>query len=212
MKTKIISPSVLACDFLNIEKEIKCFDGIQDIWLHLDVMDGNFVPNLTFGHEVISRISKITSVPLDAHCMVRNPQFFIESFKDFNLQNFTFHYEAAEDAMELINEAKGHYPMVGISIKPNTNTDLLSDDILKAVDLVLVMSVEPGFGGQSFIESSYDKIKTLKLRREQLKTSFQIQVDGGVSNKNAATLFEAGADNLVAVSYTHLTLPTTPYV
>jgi len=201
MKTKIISPSILSCDFLNIEKEINCFKSFKDIWLHLDVMDGNFVPNLTFGHEVISRISKMTSIPLDAHCMVSNPAFFEESFRNYNLKNFTFHYEAADNAMELIHEAKKHYPMVGISIKPKTETTVLTDEILKTVDLVLVMSVEPGFGGQSFMENSYQKIKDLKNRRDQLKTQFQIQVDGGVSDKNSAKLFESGADNLVAGSF-----------
>ena len=198
---RIISPSILSCDFLNIETEIKRFENFDDIWLHLDVMDGNFVPNLTFGHEVISRISKITSKPLDAHLMVQNPRFFAETFKDYNLQNFTFHYEAAQDLMALIHKAKEYYPSVGISIKPKTDVYELSNPVLKEVDLVLVMSVEPGFGGQSFIETTYAKIETLVERRKELGAHFQIQVDGGVSDKNAAKLFSAGADNLVAGSY-----------
>ena len=201
MKNKIISPSILSCDFLNIETEINRFKDFKDIWVHLDVMDGHFVPNLTFGHEIISRLSKKTPLPLDAHCMVSNPEFYIETFKDFNLKNFTFHLEATDDPIALIKKAKQYYPMVGVSIKPKTEVSALSDDVLKALDLVLVMSVEPGFGGQKFMENAYDKIAELKSRQTSLKTDFQIQIDGGVSDVNAKKLFETGADNLVAGSY-----------
>jgi ribulose-phosphate 3-epimerase len=201
MNTKIISPSILSCDFLNIEKEISYFSDFPDIWMHLDVMDGHFVPNLTFGHEIISKISKKTNIPLDAHCMVSNPEFFIETFKDFNLKNFTFHLEACNNSLDLVLKAKKLYPMVGISIKPKTIVSEISDEILKEIDLVLVMSVEPGFGGQKFMENAYEKINQLKVRQKQLHTTFQIQVDGGVSNQNAKKLFECGATNLVAGSY-----------
>lgn len=197
----IISPSLLACDFLNIEPELLAFSGVKDLWFHLDIMDGHFVPNLTFGHPIIELITKKSPHKCDAHFMVTNPEFHGETLKNAGLHNFTFHLEAVADSLSLIHELKKHYPSVGISIKPNTPVDKLSDEILKAVDLVLVMSVEPGFGGQSFMPNAYDKIKELKSRRSKLNTQFQIQVDGGVTDKNAKELIDAGADNLVAGSY-----------
>lgn len=197
----IIAPSLLACDFLNIESELKHLEGISDLWLHLDIMDGHFVPNLTFGHPIIEMISKKTKLPLDAHFMVTNPDFYNETLKQYNLHNFTFHIETVLDPISLIADLKRNYSSVGISIKPNTPVAKLSDDVLKMVDLVLVMSVEPGFGGQAFMPMSFDKIKELVIRRKNLNAHFQIQVDGGVSNKNAKDLCEAGADNLVAGSY-----------
>lgn len=197
----IISPSLLACDFLNIEEELLAFKDLKDIWFHLDIMDGHFVPNLTFGHPIIEQILKKAPQKCDAHFMVTNPDFYATTLKDYGIHNFTFHHEALLDSLTFARELKKDYPSVGISIKPGTPTHQLSDDILKAVDLVLVMSVEPGFGGQSFMPSAYDKIRELKLRRDGLKAHFQIQVDGGVSDKNAQLLREAGADNLVAGSY-----------
>lgn len=197
----IISPSLLACDFLNIESELKAFAGIEDVWFHLDIMDGHFVPNLTFGHPVIELITKKSSHKCDAHFMVTNPEFHGETLKNAGIHNFTFHIEAMLNPLGLVHELKKNYPSVGISIKPGTAASALSDEVLKAVDLVLVMSVEPGFGGQSFMPSAYDKIRELKSRKERLKAHFQIQVDGGVSDKNAHELIKAGADNLVAGSY-----------
>lgn len=197
----IVSPSLLSCDFLNIESEVRSFENINDIWFHLDIMDGHFVPNLTFGHPIVRRISKITNQKLDAHFMVKNPEFYVETFKDYNIHNFTFHLESTDRPLELINNAKIFYPNVGISIKPKTEVSELSSDILKAVDLILVMSVEPGFGGQAFMPNSINKIKELSKIRNRYKYTYSIQVDGGVSNKNAKTLVDAGADNLVAGSY-----------
>jgi len=197
----IISPSLLACDFLNIESELNSFSGIENLWFHLDIMDGHFVPNLTFGHPIIELIVKKSPHKCDAHFMVTNPEFYGESLKNSGIHNFTFHFEAILDSLSFIKELKDIYPSVGISIKPNTPTHKLSDDILKLVDLVLIMSVEPGFGGQSFMPSAYEKIRELKQRRTNLNSNYQIQVDGGVSNMNAKQLIEAGADNLVAGSY-----------
>ncbi len=199
--SKLVSPSILSCDFLNIEKEISYFEGQQDLWLHLDIMDGHFVPNLTFGIPIINQISKKTSVPLDAHLMVGNPEFHFEEMKDLGLKNITFHYEAVSDPNSLIKKYRDQYENIGMSIKPKTPVSEISDELLKALDLILVMSVEPGFGGQSFIENSYEKIEELSRRRKSLKCHFQIQVDGGVSDKNAEKLRTAGADNLVAGSY-----------
>ncbi len=197
----IISPSLLACDFLNIESELNAFKGVDDVWFHLDIMDGHFVPNLTFGHPIIELITKKTSHKCDAHFMVTNPEFHAETLKKSGLYNFTFHLEATPNSLEFIHTLKIDYPSVGISIKPGTPTAALTDDILKAVDLVLVMSVEPGFGGQSFMPGAYDKIRDLKFRKSSLGAHFQIQVDGGVSDNNANLLVESGADNLVAGSY-----------
>lgn len=177
------------------------FGGVQDMWFHLDIMDGHFVPNLTFGHPIIELITKKSPHKCDAHFMVTNPEFHGETLKNAGIHNFTFHIEAVMNSLSLVHELKKSYPSVGVSIKPNTPTHQLSDEILKAVDLVLVMSVEPGFGGQSFMPSAYDKIRELKKRRESLGAHFQIQVDGGVTDKNAKELIVAGADNLVAGSY-----------
>lgn len=197
----IISPSLLACDFLNIESELKSFDGIKNLWFHLDIMDGHFVPNLTFGNPIIEQIVKKSSHKCDAHFMVTNPDFYNETLKTYGLHNFTFHYEAVLDPHFFALECKKNYPSVGVSIKPNTPTHKLSDEVLRAVDLVLIMSVEPGFGGQSFMPLAYDKINELMTRRSKLGLSFQIQIDGGVTDKNSRDLINAGADNLVAGSY-----------
>ncbi len=197
----IVSPSLLSCDFLNIEKELRAFDSIKDIWFHLDIMDGHFVPNLTFGHPIIEMISKKTTHKLDAHFMVINPEFYIDTLKDVPLHNFTFHFEADANPERLVKKAKQHFPSVGISIKPRTPVSVLTDDLLKSVDLVLMMSVEPGFGGQAFMELVYDKLDQLNERRKKLGLNFVIQVDGGVSDKNAKKLIEHGVNNLVAGSY-----------
>lgn len=197
----IISPSVLACDFLNIEAELKALENIPNLWLHLDIMDGHFVPNLTFGHPIIEKICKKTLIKCDAHFMVTNPEFHVESLTKAGLHNFTFHLEATSIPLELARKIKAHYPSCGVSIKPKTPVSALSDELLKCVDLVLVMSVEPGFGGQSFMPSAFDKIKLLIERKKSLNTSFSIQVDGGVTDQNSNELLECGADNLVAGSF-----------
>ncbi|MBG08754.1 MAG: ribulose-phosphate 3-epimerase [Halobacteriovoraceae bacterium] len=197
----IISPSLLACDFLNIEEEIKSFPNQKDLWFHLDIMDGHFVPNLTFGHPVIEKISKVSDYPLDAHLMVNNPEFYINTFKNFNLHNFTFHFEAAEDSKYIISKAKDNFPSVGISLKPNSPVSCLKDDILKNLDLILIMSVEPGFGGQKFLQDSLEKVQFFNELKIQKGFNYMIQVDGGINQENAPLLIEKGANNLVAGSY-----------
>jgi len=196
-----ISPSILACDFLNIEPELKSFESVENFWFHLDIMDGHFVPNLTIGHPVIKLLRKITKHKLDAHFMVTNPEFYMETFKDFDIHNFTFHIEAIEDVLTLVKKAKEFYPSVGVSIKPGTPVSELSDELLKEIDLLLVMSVEPGFGGQKFIEGTYDKLDQIKKKKDQLKLSFSVQIDGGVNENNSQKLISHGADNLVAGSF-----------
>jgi ribulose-phosphate 3-epimerase len=197
----IISPSLLSCNFMNIESDIRELNKIENIWLHLDIMDGHFVPNMTFGHPVVEQLSKIASMPLDAHFMVSNPEFYIDTFKNYKLHNFTFHIEACDNTLPLIRKAKQFYPSVGISIKPNTSSDEITDEMLLNLDLVLVMSVEPGFGGQKFMPMCFDKIKSIKARALALKTPIEIQVDGGIGDQNAKELIDAGATNLVAGSY-----------
>lgn len=196
-----IAPSLLASDFLNIESELMSFNGVKDMWFHLDIMDGHFVPNLTFGHPIIELIAKKSPHKCDAHFMVTNPEFHGETLKGSGLYNFTFHIEATIEPMGLLKKLKAWYPSVGVSIKPMTSVACLSDEMLKAVDLVLVMSVEPGFGGQSFMPESINKISELKRRREFLGAKFVIQVDGGITDKNCQDVISAGADNLVAGSY-----------
>ncbi|MCB9060571.1 MAG: ribulose-phosphate 3-epimerase [Halobacteriovoraceae bacterium] len=202
MKT-IISPSILSCDFLNIESEIKHFDNIDDLWFHLDIMDGHFVPNLTFGPPIIKNLHKITSHKLDAHFMVSNPEFYIKAMKDHHIFNFTIHLESVEknSLKNLIYECKQFYPSVGISIKPNTPVAEIDSDILSLVDLFLVMSVEPGFGGQSFLYNAVDKISILHDLRQKNGYKYIIQVDGGINDETAKHCLSAGADNLVAGSY-----------
>lgn len=199
-----ISPSILACDFLNIEPELRAFDGATNFWFHLDIMDGHFVPNLTFGHPIAKQINKVTSHLLDAHFMVSNPEFYIDTFKDYKIHNFTFHFEATignDECLRLVKKAKELYKSVGISIKPKTKLNELSDELLQEIDLLLVMSVEPGFGGQSFIENTWTKLENIKAVKDRLNLSFDVQVDGGVTNENSKKLIEYGANNLVAGSY-----------
>ena len=201
MNKSIVAPSILSCDFLNIEKELSYFNGLKDVWIHLDIMDGHFVPNLTFGIPIIKKIADYSQIPLDAHLMVSNPHFHIEAMKNFNLHNITFHLEATKEARKLVSTAKEHYPSVGISIKPGTTVEEIGLELLSECDLILIMSVEPGFGGQSFIENTYQKIQQLSELRKVHQLNFQIQIDGGVSDKNATKLRSAGSDNLVAGSY-----------
>jgi len=197
----IVSPSLLSCDFLNIESELKYFDNVDDFWFHLDIMDGHFVPNLTFGHPIVKLLSKKTKQKLDAHFMVTNPEFYVDTFKDYGVHNFTFHVEACEDSVALVKKAKEFYPSVGVSIKPSTPLEMVTDELLQSIDLLLVMSVEPGFGGQSFMEGTWDRLNKLKERQAKLGTNVMIQIDGGVSDKNASELLAHGANNLVAGSY-----------
>lgn len=200
----IVAPSLLSADFLNLERDISILSGASSTWLHLDIMDGHFVPNLTFGNPIIELISKKTTIPLDAHFMVTNPDFYLETFRSYNIHNFTFHYEALgseKKIIEFIKEAKKIYPSTGISIKPKTPISKLTLSILSMVDLVLVMSVEPGFGGQKFIDSTWERLNELQQIRVQNELSFSIQIDGGISDQNAKRLIEYGVNNLVAGSF-----------
>ena len=197
----IISPSILAANFMHLQDDIESLENIKDLWLHLDVMDGHFVPNLTFGSPLIKQLSKITKLPLDVHLMVENPSLHIKDLSKTNIENVTFHHEIKEDPLLLIPEIKKYFSKVGISIKPKTMVSEIDLEVLSSIDLLLVMSVEPGFGGQSFIPNSLNKIKELISLKEQHNLNFQIQVDGGINADTYKECLQAGADNLVAGSF-----------
>lgn len=197
----IISPSLLSADFLELKADLERLNQIDDLWLHLDIMDSHFVPNLTFGEPVLNKVKTVSKHKLDAHFMVTNPDFFADSFKDVGLHNFTFHWEAVIHHDRLIQKLKSIYPSVGISLNPSTPLSVVPEYIWGKVDLVLLMSVNPGFGGQKFIPAIIDKVIKLDEIRHRNNFKFQIQVDGGVTDENAGYLIQAGANNLVAGSY-----------
>jgi ribulose-phosphate 3-epimerase len=197
----IIAPSILSADFLNLETEIKRFDGVKELWLHLDIMDGHFVPNLTFGKTILKNIKNITDHKLDAHLMVTNPQDYIEAYKSIGIHNFTFHWEAVTHHDRLISEIKKNFPSVGVALNPSTPIEVIPQYLLKEIDLILIMTVNPGFGGQSFIDGCINKVERLAELKKKNNYTYQIQVDGGVKGSNARELINAGASNLVAGSY-----------
>ncbi|MFN8370119.1 MAG: ribulose-phosphate 3-epimerase [Bacteriovoracaceae bacterium] len=199
-----IAPSLLSADWLNLKNDLDAFNGIKDIWFHLDIMDSHFVPNLTFGHALVEQIGKYaknTPHKLDAHFMVTNPDFYLETFKNYNIHNFTFHWETVIHHDRFINYAKQFYPSVGISLNPSTSVDLIPDYLLKEIDLVLLMSVNPGFSGQKYISSTLEKLEHLNNKKKKLNAKFTIQVDGGVNDKNVKDLINKGATNFVAGNY-----------
>jgi ribulose-phosphate 3-epimerase len=201
MQKRIIAPSLLAANFLNLKEQLKQMQGIEDLWLHLDIMDGHFVPNLSFGTPIVQYCNQM-NISLDVHLMVENPSDYIENWSKFqNIVNFTFHWEAVTHHHRVLQKAKEHYKSVGIALNPGTPVSSIPDFILEEVDLILIMSVNPGFGGQSFIPGVTQKIRDLDIIRKNNQFNFSIQVDGGVQDKNAKTLLAAGANNLVAGSY-----------
>jgi len=190
-----VSPSILAADFSCLEKQIKEIEDYID-YIHLDVMDGHFVPNLSFGPVVAKYIQKITDVPLDVHLMVTNPMEHIEWFSQYSPKIISVHYEVCHNLYRIITRTKELESKAFVAINPHTPV-LVLDDILEYVDGILVMSVNPGFSGQSFIERTYHKVEALSKVRENRKLNFEIMVDGGVSPSNAQKLVELGADILV---------------
>lgn len=198
----IIAPSVLSLDYSDFKNQLKALNKSVE-WLHFDVMDGHFVPNLTFGPDIQRTFRKNTSLFIDTHIMVSNPSFISEIFAKAGSDQITFHYEATsgiEESKEIIEKIRSFYIKVGISIKPNTPVESIKE-LLPLVDTVLVMSVEPGFGGQSFIETSHEKIKALDALRKENDYKYLIEVDGGVNDQNSRQLVEEGTDVLVAGSF-----------
>ncbi|MBR3775571.1 MAG: ribulose-phosphate 3-epimerase [Alistipes sp.] len=196
---RIISPSMLSADFGNLERDTLMIDRSAAKWVHIDVMDGIFVPNISFGFPVMKPIRKATKKVLDVHLMIVEPEKYVRRFVEAGADYVTFHYEATENIDLCIDEIRKAGAKVGISIKPKTSPEVLKD-ILPKVDMVLVMSVEPGFGGQSFMPDSLDKVRTLVAMREQQGLDFIIEIDGGISSQNAGEVFAAGAEALVAGS------------
>jgi len=195
-----VAPSVLSADFGNLANDVKeICDGGCD-FVHVDVMDGHFVPNLTIGPVVVSAIAKSATKPLDIHLMVQNNTFFVDLFKDFKPHYITFHIEEEKHPHRLIQKIKSYNIKAGIVLNPHTPPESV-EFLLQDLDMVLLMSVNPGFGGQSFIPSVIDKAKRLKKMIEKINPQCQIEVDGGVSNKNIQELKDAGVDIVVAGSY-----------
>ena len=197
----IIAPSVLSLDYTRFNEQVDILNKRVE-WIHFDVMDGHFVPNLTFGPDILKAFRRSSDLFMDAHLMVTDPSFFADVFMKAGADQITFHYEAVEEDKipELIDKIHAGGCKAGISIKPKTEVKVL-EPFLKDVDLVLVMSVEPGFGGQSFIEDSYNKIRELDKLRKEKDLAYKIQVDGGVNSANAGKLVASGVDVLVAGSF-----------
>ena len=199
MRKRIVSPSMLSADFGHLERDTRMIDRSAAEWVHIDVMDGVFVPNISFGFPVLKAITSATDKFMDVHLMIVEPEKYVERLAQAGADLVVFHWEATQDPKGCIELIRRSGAKVGISIKPKTPVEVL-DELLPLVDLVLIMSVEPGFGGQSFIEGSTDKVRALRRMIDERGLDVMIEIDGGVSRHNAAELYEAGCDALVAGS------------
>ena len=198
--SNIVAPSILSADFGNLANDISMLNSSKADWLHIDVMDGHYVPNISFGMPVIDSINAISNKPLDIHLMISKPERYIENFLKYNTKVLTIHLEASRHLHRTIQEIKSKGVMAGVAINPHTDVNHLNE-IVNDIDLVCVMSVNPGFSGQNFIENSYNKVKKLKKLILEKKSKCKIQVDGGVNITNAKKLVEFGADVLVAGNF-----------
>ncbi|MDH7445131.1 ribulose-phosphate 3-epimerase [Aquimarina sp. 2201CG14-23] len=200
MASKLIAPSVLAADFANLQRDVEMINSSDADWFHIDIMDGVFVPNISFGMPVLRDIVKHATKTIDVHLMIVDPDRYIKTFADLGSNILTVHYEACTHLHRTLQAIKAEGMKAGVAINPHTNVNLLEDTI-KDIDLVCIMSVNPGFGGQSFIENTYKKVQQLKEIIDRNNANTLIEIDGGVTNKNAKQLVDAGADVLVAGSY-----------
>jgi len=199
-KNTIIAPSVLAADFANLQRDVEMINNSQADWFHIDIMDGVFVPNISFGMPVLEAIAKHATKTIDVHLMIVDPDRYIKTFADLGANVLTVHYEACNHLHRTLQAIKAEGMLAGVAINPHTSIDLL-EEVINDIDLVCIMSVNPGFGGQSFIENTYNKVTKLKDLIIQKGANTIIEIDGGVTNKNARALVEAGADVLVAGSF-----------
>ncbi|GLB52814.1 ribulose-phosphate 3-epimerase [Neptunitalea chrysea] len=197
---KLIAPSLLAADFANLQRDIELVNNSEADWFHIDIMDGVFVPNISFGMPVLKAITKHTQKVNDVHLMIVNPDQYITTFAQLGAHNLTVHYEACTHLHRTIQAIKAAGMKAGVALNPHTPVNLLQD-IISDLDIVLIMSVNPGFGGQSFIENTYRKVSTLKELIVSKNANTLIEIDGGVNTANATKLLDAGADVLVAGSF-----------
>jgi len=200
MNEILIAPSVLAADFANLQRDVEMINKSEADWFHIDIMDGVFVPNISFGMPVLRDIAKHAKKTIDVHLMIVDPDRYIKDFAALGANILSVHYEACPHLHRTLQAIKAEGMKAGVALNPHTSVDLL-EDVINDIDLVCIMSVNPGFGGQSFIENTYSKVKKLKELIKKQDADTLIEIDGGVTNKNAAALVNAGADVLVAGSY-----------
>lgn len=193
----LVAPSLLSADFGNLNRDIEMVNASQADWFHLDIMDGVFVPNISFGFPVVAQVKRLAKKPLDVHLMITDPNRYLERFKEAGANILTVHYEACTHLHRTLSQIRNLGMKAGVSVNPHTPVELLSE-ILGEADLVLIMSVNPGFGGQKFIAKSYGKIERLREMIDSQNLNTLIEVDGGVDTNNASQLYKAGANVLVA--------------